>query len=66
MRKVKKTAKKTHAKHHAHKWHGVDFHHPIHSLQDSHPAVFVAFLLGLFITYVITFATIADVVGHVI
>ncbi len=73
MMKTKKPARKTsssrsnttRASRSHTKWHGVDFHHPIHSLQNSHPAVFVAFLLGLYVTYIITFAAIADVVGHV-
>ena len=46
-----------------HKWHGVDFHHPIHTLQNAHPAVYVAVLLGLYVTYIITFAAIAEVVS---
>lgn len=44
-------------------WHGVDFHHPIHSLQNTHPAIYVGVLLSIFLLYIVIFATIADIVA---
>lgn len=61
--KTRKPTKKAKSRRTAQTWHGIDFHHPIHSLQNSHPGVFVAFLLGLYVTYIITFVGIADLVG---
>lgn len=59
MRKHLHKAKKT-----AHLWHGIDVHHPISSMQRTHPLVFVALLLGLYFAYIALFATIAEVVAH--
>jgi len=63
MKSTKRATTKTSAKKAA-LWHGIDFNHPIISLQNTHPLVFVMLLLGIYFSYIALFATIAEVISH--